>query len=138
MTFKQLIDQYAYPDIAADLRREVALNTDDLRPMEAKMAEMADGFAAMKAMRPTFGHIDTCIEVTRRDGRLRVSNTHLGSTSDLLSHRVSVADDVEATGAEILAQCVYQIVAHQASTTKYRDDDDFDDLDNPMMSRGMR
>lgn len=138
MTLKQLIDKYSYADIAPYIVREVEADGDDLRPMAERLLEMELGFAQLKTLKPTFGHIDTHIEVKRLGRRWQVTNLHIGASSDLLSHRLVVAPDVEASEPEILAQCVYQLVAHQAATTKYRDDDDFDDLDNPIMSRGMR
>lgn len=138
MTFKQLISQYDYKDIADMVKREVELNDTDLRPMDTKLQEMEEGFAAMKAMKPSYGHIDTPIDIKEVDGRLHVSNMHLGSTSDLLSHRLDVAEGVEASPQEILAQCVFQLVAHQAATLKYRDEDDYDDLDNPQTARCLR
>ena len=70
-------------------------------------------------------------------GRLSVSNMHLGSPTDLLSHRLRVATDVTAPQAEIAAQCLYQLAAHEAATQKYREGDEFDDLD-PQMARIVR
>lgn len=138
MTFKQLLDKVSYEDIAPHIHRLVTANTDDLRPYEVKLEEIAQGFAAMKALKPSFGHIETPIEVKILDGRLIVSNTHIGSTSDLLSHQVVVSPEVRADDAEVAAHCVYQLVAHASSWQHYRDDDDFDDIDNPQTARCLR
>ncbi len=138
MTFKQLLDKVSYEDIAPFIREAVAGNDNDLRPTDVKLAEIEQGFEAMKALRPTFGHIDSHIDVKLIDGHLNVSNTHLGSTSDLLSHQIDVAPEVQATESEIAAHCVYQVVAHAASWQHYRDEDDFDDLDNPQTARNLR
>lgn len=138
MTFRELLHKFEYTDIVPYVEREVRRNEDDRRPHEVKMEEMERGFAGMKALKPTFGYIDTRIEVGMTGGRLSVGNTHIGSASDLLSRQIAVAPEVVASEKEILAGCIYQLVAHEASWVKYRDDDDFDDLDSPMMSRGMR
>jgi hypothetical protein len=55
-----------------------------------------------------------------------------------LSHQINIGDDVTASEQEIAAQCVFQLVAHQAATTKYREDDAFDDWDNPQTASCLR
>lgn len=125
MTFKQLLDKYDYEAIVPYVRLEVENNEYDLRPLDVRMQEMADYYAEMKKTKPTFGYIETPIEVKCVGDKLIVSNMHLGAMSDLLSHRVDVSDGVKVSEAEILALCVFQLVAHQPSTEKYREDDDF-------------
>jgi hypothetical protein len=124
MTLRQLIDQYAYQDIRPFIEQAVDHDENDLRDRSVRLKEMEEGFAEMKQLKPTFGFIDTVIDVKMLDGRLIVSNMHLGSTSDLLSRRIAVAPDVKATDREIAALCVYQLVAHQHAWVKYRDEDD--------------
>ncbi|MBM6993854.1 MAG: hypothetical protein I3J02_11445 [Prevotella sp.] len=138
MTFKQLLDKVSYEDIAPYIHQAVSDNDNDLRPNEVKLGEIEQGFKAMKAMKPTFGHIDSRIDVKMINGHLNVSNTHLGSTSDLLSHQLNISSEVTASETEIAAQCVFQIVAHASSWQHYRDEDDFDDLDNPQTARNLR
>lgn len=138
MTLKQLLDKYCYADIASYIEMEVNKNENDRRPKNVKMDEMEQGFAYIKGLKPTFGYIDMQIDVKMLDGRLTVSNMHLGSTSDLLSHQINIGDDVTASEQEIAAQCVFQLVAHQAATTKYREDDAFDDWDNPQTASCLR
>lgn len=138
MTLKQLIDKYNYSDLLPYVEQAVDHNENDLRSRDVKLNEVEQGFAEMKDLKPTFGFIDTVIDVKMLDGRLNVSNMHLGSTSDLMSHRLVVAPDVRASEQEILAACVYQLVAHEALWVKYRDDDEFDDIDNPQTARIVR
>lgn len=138
MTFKQLVDKYDYAAIKGYVEAQIAHDEADRRPWQVKVEGVEQCFDQLKRLTPTFGYVDTCIDAKMLGGRLNVSNMHLGSMSDLLSHRLAVAPGVEAAEAEILAHCVYQLAARPAATEKYLDDDDFDDLDNPMMSRGMR
>ena len=137
MTFKQLLGQVAYADMASYIDEAARQNAEDLRPQHVKTAEVRRAYDELLAARPPFGFIDTPIEVKMAGGRLSVSNMHLGSPTDLLSHRLRVAADVTAPQAEIAAQCLYQLAAHEAVTQKYREGDEFDDLD-PQMARIVR
>lgn len=137
MTFKELLNQVTFADIAPYVEQAIRGNENDLRDYDTKFGEVEQAFAEMITMKPTYGHITTPIEVKLTDGRLSVSNMHLGSTSDVLSHRLAIAPEVQASVPELAAECVYQLVGYQAATDRYRDGDEFDDLD-PLMARIVR
>ncbi len=138
MTLKQLLSTLDYAALLPTLEQLVAADSTDLRPTDMKMRELEEGFASIKALRPTFGHVDVAIEVKLLSGRLIVSNTHLGSNSDLLSHQVKVAPGVTATPAEIAAHIIHQLVAHENQWKRYREEDDFDDMDNIQQAQLLR
>ncbi len=137
MTFKELLKQVTFADIAPFVEQAIRNNENDMRDFDTKFGEVERAFGEMADMKPTFGHITSPIEVKLLDGRLSVSNMHLGSTSDVLSHRMVIAPEVQASVPELVAECVYQLVGYQTSTERYRDGDEFDDLD-PLMARIVR
>ncbi len=130
MTLKQLLSPLTYNDIRPAIERLAAANSHDLRPEQVKLDELQQGFEAIKSLRPSFGYVDVPIEVKMLSGKLIVSNTHLGSNADMLSHQVKIAPAVKATEAEIAAQIIYQLIAHENQWQRYREEDDFDDVDN--------
>ncbi len=137
MTFKELISEVNFADIAPYIEQSVRDNENDMRPFDTKYKEVEKIFEQVKALKPTFGHIVSPIEVKMLGGKLRASNMHLGSMSDVLSHQVVVAPQVKASTVEIAAECVYQLAAFQAATERYRDGEEFEDLD-PLMARIIR
>lgn len=137
MTFKELLSQVTFAEIAPYVERAVRNNEDDKRDFNTKFGEVERAFAEMATMRPTFGHISSPIVVKLSGGRLSVSNMHLGSVSDVLSHQMEISPEVQVSVAELAAESIYQLVAYEAATDRYRDGDEFDDLD-PMMARIVR
>lgn len=125
MTLQQLLARFSYTDLAPYIEEAARNNTNDRRDLRMKLDEVKEAFAEIKNLKPTFGHIDTHIEVRNMRGKLNISNMHLGSVADLLSHRVDIAADVDASEAQIAGLCVYQLVAFTAATERYRDTDDF-------------
>jgi hypothetical protein len=137
MTFKELLSEVTFADVAPYIEQSVRDNENDKRPFETKYEEVEKIFEQVKGLKPTFGHIISPIEVKMLGGKLRASNMHLGSMSDVLSHQVVIAPNVTATPTETAAECVYQLAAYQAATERYRDGEEFDDLD-PLMARIVR
>ncbi len=130
MTLKQLLSSFTYADLRPTIERLVAENTTDLRPTEVKLAELEAGYNSIASLKPSFGYIDVPVDVKMLSGKLIVSNTHLGSNADLLSHQVKIAPGIANSESEIAAHIIYQLVAHENQWKRYREEDDFDDIDN--------
>ena len=89
-------------------------------------------FNILRTVQPTFDYFDMVIGVKRRKDHVMVTNTHLGSISDLAGRTVDINKDDQLTPTEAAAHIVYQITAHGYDTTRYKDN--LDDWDEDMMS----
>lgn len=128
MRLKQMLDGLAWADLEPFVRAAIEANADDRRPFEEKEREVREGFEQIAGAKPTFGYIDSAVDVKLVGGRLNISNTHLGTPADLLSHQVKIAPDVTASREAIVAGIVYDLFGHKAVWERYRDVDDFEDL----------
>lgn len=121
MNVKELMNAVDFDDVKVELEKMPINDIDVYRGT----------YETLRDVKPTFGYFDNIIEVSRdADGHLLVTNTHLGSVSDLAGHRFDSASDISAE--ETAAAIVYQITAHSYETERYKDhlDDDWYDDDD--------
>lgn len=97
-------------------------------------------FKELRNIKPTFDYFDMVIELKKTNGGLRVTNTHLGSVSDLAGRRYKVDGKLGLSNTEIASHCLYQIVAHSYDTVRYKDNlEDWDEnMMNPQKARIVR
>lgn len=95
----------------------------------------------LRTMKPSFGYFDMTIEVKRnKEGKVTVSNTHLGALSDLAGRRFKVDEKSNLTTEEVAGNIIFQITAHSYDTERYKDNlSDWDeDMMNPQKARIVR
>nr|MBP7471507.1 hypothetical protein [Prevotella sp.] len=98
-------------------------------------------FDELCSVKPSFGYFDMTIEVKRnKEGKISVSNTHLGALSDLAGRRVKIDSKSNLSDAEVAGNIIFQITAHSYDTERYKDNlSDWDeDMMNPQKSRIVR
>jgi hypothetical protein len=111
----------------------------ELYPQEAaNMEEFENTFNSLRTIKPTFDYFDMIIEVKEKNGKIHVSNTHLGSLADLAGRRYKKQADMPE--AAVAAHCLYQITVHVYETERYKDhlDEWDDDMMNPQKARIVR
>lgn len=111
----------------------------ELYPQEAaNMEEFENTFNSLRTIKPTFDYFDMIIEVKEKNGKIHVSNTHLGSLADLAGRRYKKYGDMPE--ADVAAHCLYQITVHVYETERYKDhlDEWDDDMMNPQKARIVR
>ena len=111
----------------------------ELYPQEAaNMEEFENTFNSLRTIKPTFDYFDMIIEVKEKNGKIHVSNTHLGSLTDLAGRRYK--KHVDMPEADVAAHCLYQITVHVYETERYKDhlDEWDDDMMNPQKARIVR
>ncbi len=111
----------------------------ELYPQEAaNMEEFENTFNSLRTIKPTFDYFDMIIEVKENNGKIHVSNTHLGSLADLAGRRYKKQADMPE--AAVAAHCLYQITVHVYETERYKDhlDEWDDDMMNPQKARIVR
>ena len=92
----------------------------------------------MRTIKPTFDYFDMIIEVKEKNGKIHVSNTHLGSLADLAGRRYKKQENIPDN--VFAAHCLYQITVHTYETERYKDhlDEWDDDMMNPQKARIVR
>lgn len=119
--------------------KEVSEVLKKLYPIEtAKMEEFESTFNSLRTVKPTFDYFDMIIEVKEKNGKIYVSNTHLGSIADLAGRRFKIQGNMSET--VVAAHCLYQITVYTYETERYKDhlDEWDDDMMNPQKARIVR
>ncbi len=96
-----------------------------------ELKEYEKTFNTLRDIQPTFDYFDMVINVKRLNGQVMVTNTHLGSMSDLAGRTVKTRKEDHFTPAEAAAHIIYQITAHGYDTIRYKDN--LDEWDDDMM-----
>lgn len=119
--------------------KEVSEVLKKLYPIEtANMEEFESTFNSLRTVKPTFDYFDMIIEVKEKNGKIYVSNTHLGSLTDLAGRRFKIQGNMSET--VVAAHCLYQITVYTYETERYKDhlDEWDDDMMNPQKARIVR
>lgn len=133
MNIKELMKSVKFEDVQAILDKEYPDSTITKEDYKKTFDELSN-------IKPTFDYFDMIIELKRVNGSLRVTNTHLGSVSDLAGRRYKVDHKLNLRDIEIASHCLYQIVAHCYDTVRYKDNlEDWDEnMMNPQKARIVR
>lgn len=89
-------------------------------------------FHTLRDIQPTFDYFDMAVGIKRMNGRVMVTNTHIGSISDLAGRTITISPKDHFTLPEIAAHLLYQITAHGYDTDRYKDH--LEDWDDDMMT----
>ena len=60
----------------------------------ANIEEFENTFNSLRTVKPTFDYFDMIIEVKENNGKIYVSNTHLGSLADLAGRRYKKQENI--------------------------------------------
>ena len=104
----------------------------------ANIEEFENTFNSLRTVKPTFDYFDMIIEVKEKNGKIYVSNTHLGSLADLAGRRFKIQGNMSET--VVAAHCLYQSTVYAYETERYKDhlDEWDDDMMNPQKARIVR
>lgn len=121
MNLKELIKSVNQDEV-------IALALQIYPEASAYQQELTETFSQLATLAPTFSYFDANIEVKKLNGRIAVTNTHLGALSDLAAKRISVDKGIELAPNQLAAYIVGQIALHDYDTRRYKDhlDDDFE------------
>lgn len=130
-SIKELMTKVSFKEVSEILKKLYPLET-------ANIEEFENTFNSLRTVKPTFDYYDMIIEVKEKNGKIYVSNTHLGSLTDLAGRRYKKQGDISE--ADVAAHCLYQITVHVYETERYKDhlDEWDDDMMNPQKARIVR
>lgn len=130
-SIKELMTKVSFKEVSEILKKLYPLET-------ANIEEFENTFNSLRTIKPTFDYYDMIIEVKEKNGKIYVSNTHLGSITDLAGRRYKKQGDISE--ADVAAHCLYQITVHVYETERYKDhlDEWDDDMMNPQKARIVR
>ncbi len=132
-TIKELMKSQDFNAVKEVLRKEYK-DIKDIKSFE-------DTFETICRINPTYDYFDSIILIKKSGNAVRVTNTHLGSLSDLAGRNYKKESGI--TDVEAAAHSLYQIVAHTYETERYKDhlsdwEDDMGDFMNPQKARIVR
>ncbi|MBP7373628.1 MAG: DUF6557 family protein [Prevotella sp.] len=130
-SIKDLMTKISFNEVSDALKKLYQLD-------KANIDEFENTFNTLRTVKPTFDYFDMIIEVKEKDGKVYVSNTHLGSITDLAGRRFKVQGNMP--DAAVAAHCLYQITVHEYETERFKDhlDEWDDDMMNPQKARIVR
>ena len=124
MRIQELMKTVRFDDVKNTLKES------DFKLKELKEYEKT--FNVLRNIKPTFDYFNMIINVKRLNGHVMVTNTHLGSISDLAGRTVKIRKEDHFTSAEAAAHIIYQITAHGYDTVRYKDN--LEEWDDDMMT----
>ena len=130
-SIKDLMTKVSFKEVSEILKKQYPTGT-------ANINEFENTFNSLRTVKPTFDYFDMIIEVKEKNGKIYVSNTHLGSIADLAGRRFIAQKDMSED--VVAAHCLYQITVHTYETERYKDhlDEWDDDMMNPQKARIVR
>ena len=95
-------------------------------------------YDAICAIHPTFDFFELFVEVKKLNNRIVVSNTHLGSLSDIAGRRFHA--DSQLSDNEVAANVIFHLTANSYDADAYNDALSYtdDDMMNPQTAKVVR
>ena len=130
-SIKDLMNKVSFDEVSEILKKLYPIEIENIKEFE-------DTFNSLRTIKPTFDYFDMIIEVKENNGKIYVSNTHLGSLADLAGRRYKKQENIPNN--VFAAHCLYQITVHTYETERYKDhlDEWDDDMMNPQKARIVR